>query len=399
MAGWTAWAPAKTGDTAVPCPHPGAPVAVRDKQARQLDAFVVGYDGAVWVTWETDGGAWQNGPRDGCLDASVHPVSLRPDHIWSPHTKTIISWDVFVVGHDGAIWVTWTVDDGPWREGADGRDAGPRDASGISPRLARRSRPPNRAMRSSTSSSCERRRGLGDVDRGRRRLDGRTEWSTAGCREPCWNFAPMRAHLAAARQKSNQLDVFVVRDDGAIWVTWVVGDGAWTDGQNGRRHPVRVSTPDLAPPGAPLSAILQNETQLDVLVVGKGGAIWATWEVNDGGWRDGVDGRPVPVPVSTFNLAPAGAGVAAVRRASGQVDAFTVGTGRIRSFRELPSLLAEATKLGTNVVYLFDYWEGADEGGFPLTGTRATTFCEATSAANPRSSTAFGRSTIRADAS
>ena len=46
-----------------------------------------------------------------------------------------------------------------------------------------------------------------------------------------------------------------------------------------------------------------------------------------------------------------------------KVDAFTVGSGRIRSFRELPKLLEEARMLGTNVVYLFDYWEGTDAGG------------------------------------
>jgi hypothetical protein len=38
---------------------------------------------------------------------------------------------------------------------------------------------------------------------------------------------------------------------------------------------------------------------------------------------------------------------------------------RIKSFEELPRLLAEAKKLGTNIVYLWDYWEGASEGGRP----------------------------------
>jgi len=39
------------------------------------------------------------------------------------------------------------------------------------------------------------------------------------------------------------------------------------------------------------------------------------------------------------------------------MDAFVVCAGRIRSFRELPKLLDEARKLGTNIVYLWDYWE------------------------------------------
>ncbi len=38
---------------------------------------------------------------------------------------------------------------------------------------------------------------------------------------------------------------------------------------------------------------------------------------------------------------------------------------RISSFYELPQLLDEAKSLGTNIVYLFDYWEGVKEGGMP----------------------------------
>jgi len=38
---------------------------------------------------------------------------------------------------------------------------------------------------------------------------------------------------------------------------------------------------------------------------------------------------------------------------------------RIPSFTELPQLLAEAQQFGTNVLYLWDYWEGATEGGRP----------------------------------
>jgi len=38
---------------------------------------------------------------------------------------------------------------------------------------------------------------------------------------------------------------------------------------------------------------------------------------------------------------------------------------RISSFEQLPRLLDEAGKLGTNIVYLWDYWEGVAEGGRP----------------------------------
>lgn len=38
---------------------------------------------------------------------------------------------------------------------------------------------------------------------------------------------------------------------------------------------------------------------------------------------------------------------------------------RIPSFREIPKLLDEAQSLGTNIVYLWDYWQGTPEGGRP----------------------------------
>lgn len=38
---------------------------------------------------------------------------------------------------------------------------------------------------------------------------------------------------------------------------------------------------------------------------------------------------------------------------------------RIRSFEDLPDLLDEAMRLGTNILYLWDYWEGTTEGGRP----------------------------------
>ncbi len=38
---------------------------------------------------------------------------------------------------------------------------------------------------------------------------------------------------------------------------------------------------------------------------------------------------------------------------------------RISSFEQLPVLLDEARKLGTNIVYLWDYWEGTSQGGRP----------------------------------
>jgi hypothetical protein len=63
---------------------------------------------------------------------------------------------------------------------------------------------------------------------------------------------------------------------------------------------------------------------------------------------------------------PPAAHIAVARQSNGkQLDVFSVGKGLIKSFRELPRFLEEAKALGTNIVYLVDYWEGATEGGDP----------------------------------
>ena len=118
----------------------------------------------------------------------------------------------------------------------------------------------------------------------------------------------------------------------------------------------------------------QTANQLDVLVIGKEDRVWLTCEDPDGFWLDGRDGRPEPFSITPSGFAPAGAGVSALLRPDGQMEAYAVSQGRITSFRQLPTFLNEATALGTNIVYLWDYWEGSDAAGCLTIGTRVTTF-------------------------
>src|SRR5262249_20900611 len=60
------------------------------------------------------------------------------------------------------------------------------------------------------------------------------------------------APLAAVKQLDNQLDVFVVGNDGGIYVSWVIGDGAWAG-------PARITPTNLAPPGACLALAHQTD--------------------------------------------------------------------------------------------------------------------------------------------
>jgi len=132
--------------------------------------------------------------------------------------------------------------------------------------------------------------------------------------------------VAAAKQNAGQLDAFVVGNDGAAWVTWEANDGRWRDGGPGW-EPARITPTGLSIPGAPLAAAKQNDGQLDVFVMGKKDeTIWVTWEANDGRWRDGAPGWE-PARVTGPHFAPVDAVLAVEKQGPNQMDAFAVSWG------------------------------------------------------------------------
>jgi hypothetical protein len=246
---------------------PGAPVAVAKQNDQQLDAFVVGSNGAIWVTWEVNDGPWSDWfPQP---PAEITPTGFAPVGAYLAAAKqNDHQLDVFVVGHDGAIWVTWEINDGRWTDGGGGQPGPAR----ITPS----------------------------------------------------RLAPPGACVTAIKQNNQQLDAFVVGNDGAIYVTWEVNDGHWADGTPGQPGPARITPTGLAPAGSCVAAAKQNNQQLDAFVVGNDGAIYVTWEVNDGRWADGGPGQPGPARITPSGLAPAPACVAAIKQNQNQLDAFMV---------------------------------------------------------------------------
>ena len=134
-------------------------------------------------------------------------------------------------------------------------------------------------------------------------------------------LAPPGAGIAAVRRHDRQIDVFVVGEEGTVWMLSTARDndhrwGDWTG-------PIRVLPPRLAPAGANIAAVMRNGVQEDVFVVGAGGALWSTYQVNDRPWS-------APIQLTPTSFAPAGTDVAAVRRSDLQLDVFAVdGTGAV----------------------------------------------------------------------
>ena len=385
----------------------GAPLQAVAQNSGQVDVFAAGCDGAVWVTWEAGGGVWRNN-RHGLGPARITPAGfVNPGIPLACGQQGTDQLDVFFARPDGAVWVTWERGDSAWTDGVDGR---PQPAQ-ISPLQFV---PPGAHLAAAKETdhqldlfviredgaiwfSSVVDYGLWDVwtritpvnlfppaapivahKQNDRQLDVFSvsqqgavlvtwrgtggDWAIEPAAVTPQSFVSPGSYLAAAKPNDQELDVFFVREDRAIWVTWETDDGTWTDGVHG--YPKRASTSGLAASGAPVAAAKQGASQLDVFVVGIDGAIWVTWRFPDGNWTDGA-GRPSPAQVTPGGLALPSSGVAALARSDTHVDAFTIAQGRIRSFTEMPQFLTEAQALGTNIVYLTDYWEGADEGGGP----------------------------------
>jgi len=77
-------------------------------------------------------------------------------------------------------------------------------------------------------------------------------------------------------RNASQEDVFWVGNDGAVHTTF-----ANFQINNGQFATLRLSEPNLAPPGASVTAVMRNANQEDVFWVGNDSAVSATSQVNN----------------------------------------------------------------------------------------------------------------------
>jgi hypothetical protein len=248
---------------------PGAFIAAANQGGpNQVDAFVAGKDGGVYVTWVVGSGHWSDGTPGNAPPARITPLGVMPaGGCLATAAQGSNQLDVFYVGNDGGVYVTWVVGGGHWSDGTPGNP------------------PPARITPA--------------------------------------NVAVPGTCVAANHQTSNQLDVFYVnRNDRGVWVTWVVGTGIWTDGVGSHGSPARITPPQVADPKAALASALQTSNQLDVFYPGLDGAVHVTWVVGVGHWSDGTPGNPGPAPITPTDVTSPIGGVSVANQTANQLDVF-----------------------------------------------------------------------------
>jgi hypothetical protein len=223
------------------------PVAAVARRPDHMDIFKIGFDGAVWSSWwHADDRGWRDWfpihPRTiFAQEAPITAVARRADHL-----------DLFVTGFNGAIWSSW------WHED----DLGWRDWFQIHPETVfRQDRP-----------------------------------------------------VAAVARMPEHMDIFRVGFDGAVWSSWWHGEGD----PGGWRPWFRIEPATLFPTEARVSALARREDQLDLFIVGHDGAVWSSW------WHEGRTWAPW-FQIHPETVFPHDQQIASVGRAPEQIDIFTIG--------------------------------------------------------------------------
>ena len=77
----------------------------------RLDIFVVGHNGGIYTSGQTNGGAWEGWHPIGNPDAGENVPTNSV--VWAvSHIPNRI--DIFVVGHNGGIYTSGQIDGGAW---------------------------------------------------------------------------------------------------------------------------------------------------------------------------------------------------------------------------------------------------------------------------------------------
>ena len=327
----------------------GAALVAVARHGQQVDVFVVSsWDGAVWTVFgpAITGKPWH---MTRVSEANI----ARPGAPLAAITRGGQDVDVFVVDHQGAVRWTFERGNGPWLG------------------QTRQITTDNTCVGGGNLVALVRNPVQTDVffiDAGGRIAtvfkttpadDGR--WETARVSE--W-LTRAGAGIAATTRHGKDEDVFVLGNWGDIQHTAMRDNRGWSP-------PTALEVPDgdgglqrdgFAPAGAPITALAgPNRTDL-FFVDGNGALAQVVQDQDTAEWR-----RPDVAPSLNLFTAP-GAATAAVTRNSRQADVFLVTKGRLRSFIELPDLLSEARSLGTDIVYLWDYWEGTPQVGADASG-------------------------------
>jgi hypothetical protein len=290
----------------------GAAVAASNQYGvpNQTDAFAIGDNGQLQVFWVESGGTW-SGPV-GLGPAGVYPPGAALAA--SPQYGVDAQTDVFAIGDNGQLHVSWVLHGGAW--------SGP---VGLGPAGLF---PPGAALTASNQYGVPAQTDVFAISNNGQLqvfwVERGGTWSGPVGLGPAGVF-PAGAAVAASPQYGvpNQTDVFAIGNNGQLQVFWVESGGNW----NG---PVGLGPAGLFPPGAALTASNQYgvPTQTDVFAISNNGQLQVFWVERGGTWSG-------PVGLGPAGVCSPGTAVAASPQYGlpDQTDVFAIGNnGQLHVF-------------------------------------------------------------------
>jgi hypothetical protein len=214
---WTGWIPIDPTLRALP----GSVVSAITRDDRQEDLFVVGPEGGIYTNWVIDHGTWNNWIRltDPAYDDgfTVEPGSV----VWAVK-RDEQQLDIFVVGRDGSVFTNWVSFDGnQWLNW--------------------------------------------------------NQW----LRIPGNPSPPSKSVVTAVKRDEHQEDIFVVGEGGQVYTTYVIDNDPW----NNEWIPIGGSEPKV-PARSVVWPLKRDDDQLDVFVVGEDGGVYTAYVSGHGNWKD-----------------------------------------------------------------------------------------------------------------
>jgi hypothetical protein len=261
----------------------GAHLAITPRDQRQLDAFFIGTDGALYVTWVIDGESWRGpfriGPRG--IAPPGAPVAAA--------NQTTDQTDAFFIGNNGALHVAWVDADGAWH--------GP---NAIGPeQLAQRGAHVGAAKRTDDELYVVYFGKSGQMCS--HRVIGTSAWPATpdfvGPQHPELSGA----WLAPILQVERQLTVLFIGHDQKLNAYFIDDGPTWAG-------PISIGlTSNVAPPGGGLAVVKQNPTLTTAVYFGHDGKLRVQLVVGTGAWSE-------PIPMAGPAAAQPGDAVACVVR-------------------------------------------------------------------------------------
>ncbi|WP_019587530.1 M12 family metallopeptidase [Deinococcus apachensis] len=286
------------GKGATPVPGNGLAMASYIAgNSQQLETLFVNPAGALGLVWKTNNSIWK-GPvflsAPGFLPQNAHIAMIN-----YPLGNQL---EAFYAANDGAVYVTFKANNGPWSEPVRLTAPGTTRPGGD---LSAVFYPPNNQLEVLYFDAGGALNVLWKAQNGR--------WNAPARISPP-NVAPPGGGISAAFYPlNNQLEALFVANDGAVRVAWKANNGAWN-------APVGISAANLAPAGAGITLqFYPPNNQFEAFFVDNNGTVNVIWKAQNGAWN-----RPV-------GISPPGIGVpgrsitASFYPPNNQLEVFTIG--------------------------------------------------------------------------